>query len=285
MGSVAIETMEPMMADCHNILLTKAASGRFCKALGIRLVTNPLVVQLARNAGYDALFIDLEHSTLSLAEASGIACAGILSGVTPFVRLPHQCGMGFVQQVLDGGAMGVIFPHVVSKADAERAVAICKFPPFGLRSMWAQQPAVGLRPMPLPDLIEVCNSQASSVVVMIEAAESLLNLDEIASVKGVDMLLVGCLDLSTDMGIPGRFDNKGFHAALEAVSQVCARHGKIFGIAGLYNNPRLQSWAINELGVRFMLCQQDSNLLGIGATKCAEAVATIDGTIGNISPH
>lgn len=239
-------------------------------------MTNPLVVQLARNAGFDALFIDLEHSTFSLADASAIACTGLLSGLLPYVRLPYQCGMGYVQQVLDGGAIGVIFPHVVTAADARAAVDACKFPPVGRRSLWGQQPALGLRVTPLPKLIDVCNSRGSSVVVMIETVESVANADEIAAVDGVDMLLVGCLDLSTDMGSPGAFETQKFRALLESVSRSCRAHGKTMGIAGLYNNPRMHDWAINELGVRFMLCQQDSNLIASAARDCAEAVMTVD---------
>ena len=78
----------------------------------MRLVTNTQVVQLAANAGFDALFIDLEHSTLSINDASSLCCAGLLGGITPFVRVPYQCGNGMVQKVLDGGAMGVVFPHI-----------------------------------------------------------------------------------------------------------------------------------------------------------------------------
>lgn len=80
----------------------------------MRLVTNPQVVQLARNASADSLFIDLEHSTLSLNDASTLCITGLNTGITPFVRVPHQCGNGFIQKVLDGGAMGVIFPHVTN---------------------------------------------------------------------------------------------------------------------------------------------------------------------------
>lgn len=84
------------------------------QALGVRLIANPQVVQLAKNAGYDSVFIDLEHSTLSLNDASNLCIAGLNAGITPFVRVPHQCGNGFVQKVLDGGSMGIIFPHVTS---------------------------------------------------------------------------------------------------------------------------------------------------------------------------
>ena len=247
--------------------------------MGIRLVANPLVVQLAKNAGFDCLFIDLEHSTLSLADASAIAGAGILSGLTPYVRVPYQCGMGFVQQMLDGGAMGIIFPHVNSVADAQAAVDTCKFPPRGRRSMWGQQPALGLQITPFHKLVEVCNTTASSVMLLIESTESIKNIDAIAAVEGVDGLLVGCIDLLTDMGVQGGFETDAFRRALESVSAACHRNGRIMGLAGLYNNQEFQDWAINTLNVRFMLCQQDSNVLAVGAIECAAAVSSVDRSV------
>ncbi|KUI72145.1 2-keto-3-deoxy-L-rhamnonate aldolase [Cytospora mali] len=238
------------MAHYDYVLITNATSGGLCKALGIRLVTNPLVVQLAKNAGFDTLFIDLEHSTLSLSEASAISCAGLLSGLTPFVLVPYQCGMGLVQQVLDGGAMGVILPHIHSASYARAAVDMCKFPPRGRRSMWGQQPALGLQVRPLHNLVE-----------------------------GLDVLLVGCLDLPTDMGAPGAFETRVSREALEVVSAACQRHGRLMGLAGLYNNRELQDWAINTIKAHFMLCQQYSNVLAAGAMECAAAVAGVDGTV------
>lgn len=72
------------------------------------------IVSIAVNAGYDSLFVDLEHTTLSLRDASQLCITALASGIPPFVRVPYQCGRGFVQRVLDMGAMGVIFPHIHS---------------------------------------------------------------------------------------------------------------------------------------------------------------------------
>lgn len=83
------------------------------------MVPSALVVQMAQMAGFDALFIDMEHSTLSLHETSEICTAALLAEVTPFVRVPHQCGNGLIQKVLDGGAMGVIFPHIDTKGKSQ----------------------------------------------------------------------------------------------------------------------------------------------------------------------
>ena len=85
------------------------------QAFGIKLTPSASVVQIAKAAGFDSLFIDLEHSTLSVNDAGQLCTAGLLAGITPFVRVPHQCGNGFVQRVLDGGAMGVVFPHISTR--------------------------------------------------------------------------------------------------------------------------------------------------------------------------
>lgn len=67
---------------------------------------------IAKSAGYDSLFIDIEHTTLSLKDVSILCQSALGVGITPFVRVPWHCGNGFVQRVLDAGAMGVIFPHI-----------------------------------------------------------------------------------------------------------------------------------------------------------------------------
>lgn len=82
------------------------------QSVGVKLIPSPEIILLAKSAGYDSVFIDLEHSTLSLSTASSLCITSLSSGITPFVRVPHQAGNGFVQRVLDNGAMGVIFPHI-----------------------------------------------------------------------------------------------------------------------------------------------------------------------------
>ena len=289
-----------MSTLCPNILYSKAKIGglvkvgwrRTCTAFqprstitklsqqtfGLRLVTNPLIVQFAKNAGYDALWVEMEHSTFSITEASLLASAGMMAGITPIVRVPYECGMGYVQQVLDSGAMVVVFPHIVSAAETRAAVKMCKFPPLGKRSLWLQQASVGLKSMPPAKLASVVNAQASSVGVMIEAAESIENIDEIAAVEGVDLLMVGCIDLSSDMGIPGEIDHPKFRKALEAVSRAAKRYNRVFGLAGNYNNPEFQDWVINTLGVRLFLCNVDSNILSVGAMECIAKVNDVDRT-------
>ncbi|KAI0972282.1 Pyruvate/Phosphoenolpyruvate kinase-like domain-containing protein [Xylaria arbuscula] len=264
------------MTACTNHLIAKITDNQLCKAFGIKLSTNPQVVQLAHNAGFDSLFIDLEHSTLSIDDASKLCCAALLGGITPFVRVPFQCGDGFVQRVLDGGAMGVIFPHIHSAVDARAAVSISKYPPAGHRSMTGQLPVFSLRPVPVTQVAKESNVTASSVFLMIETRDAIDNIDEIAAVDGGDVLLIGSNDLTIELGVPGDFNSEIYRSALEKVSSACRRHGKTMGLAGVYNNYAIQNWAINTLGVRYMLCGQDSSFIAAGAANSVDTVPRVE---------
>ncbi|KIX95352.1 uncharacterized protein Z520_08869 [Fonsecaea multimorphosa CBS 102226] len=232
---------------------------------------------MAAAAGFDALFIDLEHSALSVNDASQLCTIGLLAGTTPFVRVPYQCGDGLVQRVLDGGAMGVIFPHVSTRGEAESAVSISKYPPAGKRSSTGQLPQFGYAAQPHSIMIPECNNVGSTVIVMIETQEALQNLDAIASVPGVDVLLVGSNDLTVELGIPAQFDSPVYKEAMEKVSQACKKHGKIMGLGGVYDNPTIQGWAVHELGVGFILGGQDSSFIAKGAKACVEALVKVEG--------
>jgi len=109
---LSILPTSPPTAIAPNNLLTRAAKGEICTAFGIKIITGSEIVQIAKSGGYDSLFIDLEHTTLTLRDAGQLCIAAVSAGITPFVRVPHQCGLGFMQRVLDAGAMGLIVPHI-----------------------------------------------------------------------------------------------------------------------------------------------------------------------------
>ena len=97
----------------------------------------------AKSAGYDTLFINHEHS-MSVKEASQICTIALTAGITPFVRVPYECGHGYVQKILDAGATGVIFPHVNSVEDVRRLSRVCKNPRLGPGSWTNGLPHLGL---------------------------------------------------------------------------------------------------------------------------------------------
>lgn len=137
-------------------------------------------------------------------------------------------------------------------------------------------PVLSLKTFPQSQVIDESNASASTVFVMIENEAAIETVDKIASVDGVDVLLIGSNDLAIDLGVPGDFRSDRFREALCKVSAACKRHGKIMGLAGIYDQPDIHDWAIRTLGVRFMLCQQDSGLIAGGATKCVASVRNVE---------
>ena len=139
--------------------------------------------------------------------------------------------------------------------------------------MTGQLPQFSLSPNPLPKVISQANATGSTVIVMIESSLAITNVSAIAAVPGLDVLLIGANDLSIELGVPGDFRSAVFKGALEKVSAACRAEGKIMGLAGIYDDAELQGWAVRELGVGFMLAQQDSSWIASGSKACLERIA------------
>jgi len=162
--------------------------------------------------------------------------------------------------------------------EAASAVAISKYPPIGKRSMTGQLPQFQYRTHPHATVISESNDIGSTVLVMIETREALENLDSIASVPGVNVLLVGANDLSIELEVPGHFDSRTFMAALSKIAGACSRHGKILGLAGIYDKPEILRWAVQELGVGWILGGQDASFIARGAKVCMDGLREAEKT-------
>src|ERR1700729_4464442 len=141
------------MLDAHadaggrNPFLDRLRDGELTLMLGIRSSRTADVVRIAREAGYHAVMVDLEHSTMPLDVAAQLcATAGDL-GLTPFVRVPER-EYGAIGRLLDCGAQGIIAPRIETVAQARTVSRACRFAPRGQRSQLAMVPQLGLRPTP-----------------------------------------------------------------------------------------------------------------------------------------
>lgn len=145
--------------------------------------------------------------------------------------------------------------------DAKAAIKMAKYPPLGKRSVVSTLPQLGFEKLSLRDTIEVVNAKASSVILMIESKEGLDNVDAIASLDGLDCVFVGTNDLSVELGVPGDFDCQVFTSAMQEIAQAAQKHGKILGLAGIYDRPDLLEGYIKQLGFTFVVGSQDVVLL------------------------
>lgn len=222
---------------------------------------------MARAAGFDAIYIDLEHGVTPLDVTSMLCTTAIGADLVPFVRVP-SLDQPLITRVLDGGAAGVIVPHVDTPEQAQGVVDVCRFPPLGRRSLYGLTPATGYVPTE-QEHTQAALESTVVVVPMIESAQAVENAEKIAAIEGVDLLLVGVHDLSADLGVPGQTTHDDVRAAVETVGQACAATGRAFGVAGVSDPDHLAELA--GLGVRFVTAGTDIGLLAAAATQRADA--------------
>src|SRR3954452_22770921 len=134
-------------------------------------------------------------------------------------------------------------------------------------------PALLYRAVPLAEMNPKLNAEAS-VIVMLESAEGVENWGEIAAGGGIDVLLIGSGDLTTDLGIPGQVDHPRLRAAYERVAAACRTHSKVLGVGGIRHNTKLQGELIG-LGARFVIAGTDTNYVLAGARQDTAALRAI----------
>lgn len=246
-----------------NYAKQKLEAGALVLCMGIRLGRTADIARLAKAAGFDALFVDMEHSTVTTDSAAQICTAALDAGITPLVRVPgHE--HYHATRMLDGGAMGIIVPHVDTAEQARRCVDNCKFPPLGQRSVSGLMPQLGYMPMPAADAMAVLNEN-TLLTVMLETPQAIENADAIAAVDGIDQIMIGTNDLCATMGIPGQLGHADVIAAYQTTAKACRDHGRHFAIGGIRGDPELLQ-KILDMGARFILGGGDWAVL-LGALR------------------
>lgn len=256
-----------MIQPNPNLMKQKMQSGGLAVGMIVRLMRNVEVAAIARSCGFDCLYIDLEHCSFSLETVSQISVTATAMGITPLVRVPGL-DSAMISRTLEAGAQGVIIPHLETRAQAEQVVAAARFPPQGDRSLLGPNPHTLFRVGPAAETMRQMND-ATLVVGMIESVTAVENADDIASVPGMDMLLIGTNDLCNSFGVPGQYDHPGVRDAYAQVAAACARHGKHLGVGGLNSRPDIARQMI-ALGASYVSAGSDTGfLMSAGAAAAA----------------
>src|SRR6478609_3795594 len=213
------------MAQTINAAKARLRKGELALGVGIRLVRNVDIIKIMKAAGFDWLFLDLEHGSLSIETACEISVAAQDSGVAPIVRVPYG-QLTMATRVLDGGALGIVIPHVDTPEEAKEIADRLRYPPRGHRSVGGGQAQFDYEPMPLAEMTTKSDDN-TLIVVMIETPKAVENADAIAAVPGIDCLLVGSSDLSVELGVPGENGHPKIQDAVDKVIAACKKHRKI----------------------------------------------------------
>jgi 4-hydroxy-2-oxoheptanedioate aldolase len=253
--------MPETIADIlRNPVKEKLARGEVVASMTVRLVSNIEIASLARTAGFDTLYIDVEHSSFSLATASQICIAALAVGIAPFVRVP-SIRPEHVGRVLDGGALGVIAPHIRSRREIPAARR-------ALRRRWPAAPAL---PRVSAGGGEPGAQRRDDRHGPVRSAEFLDHADEIMAVEGVDMAMIGTNDLLADWGLTGQYEHPRVREAYARVIAAARKHGKHVGVGGLATRPQLAAELV-KMGARYVSTGTDLAFLLAACTEKAKQV-------------
>jgi 4-hydroxy-2-oxoheptanedioate aldolase len=244
------------------------AAGELSLGVGVRGLRSGEIAPIMKSAGFDWLFIDLEHGPSSVETAFSISVAALGVGIVPMVRVPAG-EMVLAARCLDGGALGIFVSHVDSADDAKTAVAALRFPPLGQRSAGGNYPQFGFRGGSAKDVIPALE-QATMIMATLETAKALENAKAIAAVPGIDVLTMDLNDLSVDLGIPGELGHDCIVRAVESVAAAASAAGKFAGFGGVYQPDLIRKYV--GLGMRMILCGNDVGLLMSAAQERANFV-------------
>ena len=235
-------------------------------AVGLTMtVPSPDIAAQAGEMGFDFLWIEMEHSPITLESAREIILATRGSKVVPIIRVPVN-ELWTAKRALDIGALGVVFPFTSTPELAAQAVAACRYPPVGKRGSGH---GLAILRWPVPGAYNDWADQNVLVVILIEQISAVERIDEILSVPGIDVAYIGTSDLSYSMGLRGSMDDPRHKAAVAKVLAAAKRHNIPVGRPP--GSPEQVAEYVKQ-GFQFFQSPSDINLINSGARPLLEVL-------------
>jgi 4-hydroxy-2-oxoheptanedioate aldolase len=192
--------------------------------------------------GFDGMWIETEHGPITWEQVAHMSRACDLWGMTSVCRV-NSNEPWLITRTLDVGATGIVVPHVNTREEAEKAARAAKYGPIGYRGMASGRQSYGVA-----DYYRKANEE-SLMVVLLEEAEALHNLDEILTVDYIDVFFVAPSDLAQTMGHIGDVGHPEVQSAIDhAIARIVAS-GRVAGT--LVNDENVASYM--GKGVRFFM--------------------------------
>ena len=193
-------------------------------------LADPRVVDLIAPCGFDCVWLDMEHVPNTLGDIENQVRAARARDVDTVVRVPRGSYSDLIRP-LEMDATGIMVPHLMSLADARQVARQTKFHPIGRRPLDGGNADGAYGRLDPVEYVRQANEQRF-VIVQIEDPEPMDELDEIAAVEGINMLLFGQADFSHGLGVLGQWDHPEIARARREVAAAAGRHGKFAGTVG-----------------------------------------------------
>jgi 4-hydroxy-2-oxoheptanedioate aldolase len=245
----------------------RLAQGETVFGCGLQVYRSPEIARTFAAAGFDYVFIDMEHGAFNLETVQDMIKASVDSGITPIVRVSELL-YSLCARLLDAGAQGIILPRVEDPAILKEALSWMRFPPAGRRGYGVNPTMVGYENRSFQEIIEHQNRNTLAVV-QFETVRAVERAEELLATPGLDIIMVGPADLSISLGIPGQFEHPLLVSTVERLIDQCNRHGIVPGIQ-VRGVAMAKFWA--ERGMRFVGAGAEHGLL---LEKSRETVAQL----------
>ena len=225
----------------------------------------PEIGRMMAAAGFDFMIIDNEHSPHSYETDMDVIRAGRASDIDCFVRVPDAL-YTLIARTLDIGAEGVMVPRVETRETVEEVVGAVKYPPWGRRGWGVRSMHTDFEQVSVKEGVAYLNDN-TLVIIQIESQRAIDHIDELVSVKGVDVALIGPNDLSISLGVPGELSHPKMVAQIERMVAGCERNGVAAGIH-IRDMDALKMW--KDKGMRCLMFSSDSGFLMSAASASAQ---------------
>jgi len=248
----------------------RVLSGEFMAGAWSNLGSS-LTAEIAARAGFDWILFDQEHGPGDNLTLLHQVQAVEAWPTAPLARIAWN-EMPRFKRALDLGLSGIIVPYVQTREEAEYAASSMRYPPEGVRGVASSPRAAGFG----RDFQEYYASANDNLltVAQVETGKTLDNLDDIAAVKGVDVLFVGPLDLSVSLNTPDQFEDERFIEALKAVGRAAKENGKAAGIL----LPKAE-WLdmVSDFGFTFVAIGSDGGAVSAGLSNSLQTLSAKKG--------
>ncbi len=222
----------------------------------IQEVASPFVVHALANAGYDFVYVDMEHGRFNTETAASLIQTVRLSQMTCLARASDN-QYHLMARLMDAGAEGIMVPRLGNRQEVESVINRVRYPPMGGRGLAVARGHNDYqRGEPLAFAEEA--NRENLVIIQIERREAVDNIEDIITVPGVDVALIGPVDLSVSLGVPTRHDHPLMQEAIDHVVETCRKH-KIWVGMHWSNYQALSYWA--ERGIQLLSASSDLDML------------------------
>jgi 4-hydroxy-2-oxoheptanedioate aldolase len=243
--------MTDLPPSLRNKLASQTAFGTFIK------IARREIAEVIAAAGFHFAICDLEHSQITEQEASQVILAGIGCGLPTIVRVA-SLDPGLINRLLEAGAAGIQLPQVQTREQVTALRNAMKYPPEGSRSISLAQPAARYGAEPLTDYIRRANRELL-MVGQLETRELELPLEDL--IRGLDVIFIGILDMTLDMGVPGRLDDPQIVERQREIENA-ARAARVH--MGIYADSPSRAAHAAAAGYRYIALSSDLGALASG---------------------